>query len=453
MWAFLPAVVTFFWFIVALGILIFIHEMGHFLVAKFYKVRVEKFSLGFGPKIWGFTHGETEYVISWIPFGGYVKMLGEGLDEEEESPVEVKDDPNSFAAKPVGQRMQIVLAGPIMNLVLALMIMPVVFMLGIERPQYLHEKPVIGWTLDNSPARNVGLIPGDRIAAIDGQEMNTWEKVQQTVISQPGHGAVLRVESAKGVREVAVVFEQGDNGGGYLGALPPTPAVLGGLAPGYPAEKHGLKVGDKIVSIDGNSIDSWFQMAEVIHGQPEVDLKIEILRGEEVLTYDITTVKDAASGVGLIGISEQIAEMYTERYGFFESISKGTQRNVELFVLTFDVILKLVTGQISPKTLGGPIMIAQVAGSAARSGLADFLQLLAFISMQLGVLNLLPIPVLDGGHFFFQVIEVIRRKPVSLQIRMIAQQFGFVVLLGLMVLVTYQDIMRTWGGFFQKFFG
>ncbi len=443
---------TIVYFIIVLGILIFVHEFGHFIVAKKTGVRVEKFSFGFGPKLIGKKIGETEYLISALPFGGYVKMTGENPEDEEEEKeegeekekIDLENDPHSFMARSPYTKIGIVLAGPVMNLLLALVIMPLVFMIGIQLPAYL-EKPVKVSLIDEgSPAAIAGIKQGDLITSIDNKTITDWEDLRMFVLQNPNTSAVISLERKGLSQDVLVrIGTLPRTGVGYLGITPPLDPVVGSVMPGTPAQDAGLKKGDRIVAIDGKPLGHWLTMSEIIKNSPGEKLSIDIERDGMVIAVQIVPKLDEQHQVGLIGITA-LEETITARFDFWLSIKEGVKKNFHLYALTFEVLYKLISGQLSVKALGGPVMIAQVTGEAARTGLSSLLQLLAFISIQLGILNLLPIPVLDGGHIVFYLIEIIIRRPLDLRKRRIAQQLGLVFLVALMVLVTCNDIERTW---------
>lgn len=426
-------------FIIVLGILVTVHELGHFLVAKALGIGVEKFSIGFPPRMFGFTRGETEYCISWIPLGGYVKLKGEGPDEVVEDP----DDPTLFSTRPPYQRAGVILAGPVMNLVLAFIIMPLVFMVGLAVPSYLDDPPVAGWIEPGSPADKVGIIPGDLILNVDGEGTATWEQFFEKVSQTGGSNFEIQVQGSVGAR--SVTLDPAGAEGGRIGIQPRLEPTIGVLTPGYPAQKAGVEKGDRILSLGQIPVSHWSEMARIIHASAGKTLTIKILRGEEELSLSVTPVLDEKTGRGLMGISP-MSDTVTRRFGPAEAVAKGFERNVELLGMTFSFIWDLVTGQSSIKNLGGPIMIFQVTGEAARAGLAQFLAFMAFLSLQLGVLNLFPIPVLDGGHLVFLAAEGVLRRPLELRTREMAQRVGFFLLILLIVVISYNDILRILGG-------
>ena len=428
--------VTFGVFIIVLGILVFIHEFGHFVFAKRAGVRVETFSLGFGPRLFGWKRGETDYRISAVPLGGYVKMTGEDPKEEDAG----RED--SFAKKSVAARMKIVLAGPLMNLILPFFLMPLVYIVGIEQPAYLDEPAVVGWVEQDTPAATAGFRPGDRIVRIQEEEISTWEKAKILFASNPNQ--VLQVEYMREGKPMHTEITPDSSGyaGGYTGLDHERPALIGGVSPGMPAEKAGLEAGDRIVAIDGAPIHYWGQMAAIIRAHPDDPLQIAIDRNGEASSLTVTPILDTETESGLLGIAYQ-EETVFKRYGLWKSVQNGVRNVGQAFVLTFYVLGKLFTGGLSIKTLGGPILIAKMTGDAARVGLSSLISFVAFLSLQLGILNLLPIPVLDGGHVLFLTLEAVLRRPVNIKIREGAQQVGFIMLLVFILIISYNDIRRV----------
>jgi len=345
------------WAVLVLGVLIFVHELGHFLVAKRAGVSVLKFSLGFGPKIAGFTRGGTEYLLSAIPLGGYVKMLGEDPKEE------VADLERSFSAKPIGWRSLIILAGPGSNFLLAIAIFWVVFMVGVPT---LTTK--VGEVMEGFPAREAGLLRGDRIVAIEGQPIEKWEELAKQIHQSPGRPVRLTVE-----RE---------------------------------GQRFDLAVAPKAT-------------------------KQKNLFGEE-------------QEIGLLGIAPA-EEFLTERTNPITAFGRAVYKTYDLSVLILVTFGKLLQGVVPAKTIGGPLLVAQMAGEQARLGVLNLLFFTALLSINLAILNLLPIPILDGGHLFFALIEAARGKPVSLKKREMAQQVGLVLLVALMIFAFYNDIFRLLG--------
>ncbi len=343
--------------IFVLGILIFVHELGHFLVAKRVGIRVEKFSLGFPPKLIGFRVGETEYCISVIPLGGYVKMAGENPDESE-----ITGAPYEFMSKSPAKRAMVIVAGPLMNYVAAFLIYFILFLVQGDLMTY-HDKVVIGQVAENSPAEAAGIQADDQILSIDGVPVTTFEELSKTISPRISENVTL-----------------------------------------------------------------------------------EIKRGSETHTVTMTTARDSVmemSGswkeVGRIGVGQKF---WWEPVGVFASMQRGAERTWEMTSVIFSFLYKLISGQVSPKMIGGPLFIAEVSGKAARIGVSALFEFIAMLSVNLAILNILPIPVLDGGHLVFLGIEVFRRKPLSLKQRALVQQVGLAFLLILMVFITYNDIAR-----------
>ena len=422
-------------FIVVLGLLVFVHEFGHFIVAKRAGVRVEIFSFGFGPRLLGVKRGDTEYRISALPLGGYVKMTGEDPQDAE------AQSEYSFTMKPVSARMRIVVAGPVMNLLLPLFLMPIVYLLGIQQPAYLDEPPAVGWVEEESTAEKAGFHVGDTILSIQGDPTPTWEKVKILFASNPNKALSVEILRADTHLQLTITPESKEALGGYTGLLQKMAPLIDSVEPNLPAAKAGLQRGDKIISIQGAAIHHWVQMAKIIRAHPGEPLEFTILRGGESFTQIMEPKKEEESGTGILGITH-LEETTFKRYGLLQSIRSGLSDFVQSIQLTFYVIGKLFTGNISVKTLGGPILIAKMTGDAARVGLSSLISFVAFLSLQLGILNLFPIPVLDGGHIFFFCLEGLLRRPLNVKIREVAQQVGFIVLLIFILVISYNDVMR-----------
>lgn len=423
-------------FIIVLGLLVLIHELGHFLVAKKLGVKVEKFSIGFGPKLVGFKRGETEYLISVFPLGGYVKMMGEEPSEETEI------DPRGYSAQPVLHRMAIIIAGPCMNLALTFLLLPIVFMMGVNVPAFLDDEARVGWVMKDSPAMEEGVLPGDIIRDIDGKTVETWEDATIIFVSNPGIKLSMSIERNGTLINKNIVPKTSDSdGGGLSGIIPPRVPVFGGIKVGFPADKAGLKKGDIVTAINEKAVTHWVEMSNFIRESGGEKISLTVKRGDENISVELTPALDEASKKYVIGVGYGETTKL-KKFGFSESIREGVNKGLDLTYLTFDVLKKLVTGQLSIATLGGPIMIAQATGAAASAGFAEVIFLMAFISLQLGIMNLLPIPVLDGGHVFFLLSELALRKPLSIKTREMAQQIGFVLLILLMVIVSFNDIKR-----------
>ena len=431
--------------ILMLGVLVFVHELGHFLVAKLCGVKVLKFSLGFGPKLASRRHGETEYQVCAIPLGGYVQMLGEGGGEQGESgALSEAEKQRSFAEKPVSRRLAIVSAGPLMNLLLPLLILPIAFLVGVQLPTYLEEPPCVGYVVPESDAAAAGFKAGDCVRTLNGVEVASWNATNKNFISQAGDALVFQVE--RNGKEVQLTLPADNNsleGLQALGLLPAQSARIGALAPDMPAAQSGLQAGDLILQIGNQPIISWYDLRGAIQESGPQSVTLLIERDGERLNVELTPQKRQEEGDYLLGIAPQ-QTTETVRFGLVEAVREGASRTWELIDLTLVFIQKLFTGGVSAKNIGGPITVVQIAGQAAQTDLAAILSVLAFISIQLGILNLLPIPILDGGHILFYSIELITRRPLSLRVREAAQQVGMAMLLMLMLLAFYNDILRLW---------
>ncbi len=437
--------------VIVLGVLIFVHELGHFLVAKRSGVGVLKFSLGFGPKLVGVKRGETEYLLSAIPLGGYVKMIGEDPGDES---AEAADPQRSFAKKPVGTRSLIILAGPLSNLLMPILIFWGIFTF-VGQPFFL---PIIGSPEAGSVAASAGLVAGDRIQSVNGEPIQRWEQLESALRDSRGQALKLVVERNGQKQEVSLepravkgrdLFGQ-DVENWDLGLHPLVSSKIGQVIPGQPAQAAGLKAGDRVVAISGQSVTEWDQMAKAIHASPGRPIQLTIDRQGQQLMIEVTPKPSKQAGptgeteVGLIGIGPAPESEY-RRLDPVTAFGAGIRKTADLSALVVTGFVKLIQAKISPKTIGGPILIAQMAGEVAQRGLVDLLSFTALLSINLAILNLLPIPILDGGHLLFSAIEWLRGQPVSLRKREIAQQVGMVLLAALMVFAFYNDIFRWLG--------
>ncbi len=436
---------TILYFIIALSILIIAHEWGHFIVARLFGIRVEKFSIGFGPKIWGIKRGDTEYKVSLLPFGGFVKMSGDEVAECD------KTDPAAFYNKSVGARACVVAAGPVMNIILCLILMPIVFMLGKSEPTFLQEKPIVAAVRADSPALKADFREGDLIVEVSGQPVETWKEAINDVLIAMNQDLIVTIDrNGQRIDKEVHVEEVPDGQGGYLGVEPiffiGNEAVIDMVHGDSPAERAGLQVGDTIISMEGEPVGDWTDMVAKIRKSEGELIRLRVLRGGETIEIELMPEYNEEVKRYLMGVSKDPSKrdipMTTIRYGFFESITEGFKEVGRLASVTFKVVGKLVTLQLSYKALGGPIKIAQATAAAARSGLASFIYFLSFLSLQLGILNLFPIPVLDGGHLVFFGIEAIRRKPLSERIQGIAQHVGLALILLLLAFVSINDLMN-----------
>jgi regulator of sigma E protease len=425
---------TFVYFLIVIGILVFVHEFGHFVMAKRAGVRVEKFSLGMGPRLFGFKKGDTEYIVSALPLGGYVKMAGENPDEEPTG------DAGEFQSKTVWQRMKIAATGPLTNILLAFIVMPVVFMVGTQ----IEGPAKVGFVEKNSPAETAGFQAGDVIVRIDGRKIHDWSRALSLIAVNPD--TVVRVTVDRHGEERTLVLRPSvatELKIGYSGLVPDMPVEVGNVLPGDPAEKAGIRAGDKIISADGKTVYQRIQFSDIIQAKKGAPLDVVIERKGERLVKQMGAVEK--NGRYLVGILWKQPE--ERRLGFVDAVELGFEKTIENIDLTIITLKQLLSFSLSVKTLGGPVMIAQMSGQAAAMGLSAFLYLLAVISISLGILNLLPIPVLDGGLILFLVIEAVRKKPLQRRTMEIAQSIGASVLITLIAVVSYNDVMRM---FFNK---
>jgi len=432
--------------IVLLGILVFVHELGHFCVAKFCGVKVLKFSLGFGPRLVSRQWGETEYMVCAIPLGGYVQMLGEGGGEQgEEADIPPDEVHRSFAKQSLPRRMAIVAAGPIMNLALPFMVLPLAYLVGINLPAYLEEPPCVGYVMPDSVAEQAGFVRGDCITQISGQEVATWTDTGPALVNSAGAPIDFSFERSGTLRSLTVDAENGAlEGLQSIGLLPEQAAVIGALAPGMPAADAGLEEGDRILSVGERRIASWYELKDTIQDVGGRPVAIVVERNQETLTFKLVPQKVDDNDDYLIGIAPNQDTVF-KRFSIGESIRAGAERSMDLIQLTLVFIQKLFAGHVSTSNIGGPITVVQIAGQAAQTDFSSILSVLAFLSIQLGILNLLPIPILDGGHLFFYTFEMVFRRPLSLRAREWAQQLGLILLIMLMVLAFYNDIVRMIG--------
>lgn len=445
-------------FLTALGILVAVHEWGHYIVAKISGVWVEKFSLGFGPKIIGFHKNGTDYRIAPIPLGGYVKLYGQDPWEEAEGDAakaeQIAKDPRAFHSKPMSRKLATVLAGPMMNLVLCLLIMPVVFMVGRLQPKILDEPPVVIGVNQDSPAMAGGLKKGDRILSFDGVATPTWQELLLQIALHPDETVTVVYERDGQKSDVTLAETQDKTKSqvtGWIGVEPfdfyANEPLIDTVSAGSPAQTAGFKPGDRIAAVDGTSVEYWTDLTEAVRKSEGRVLSVTVLRDGAETALSVTPSYNADSKSWLIGVTKRmnLDDFTKKRHGLIESVKLGVQENLKLLNLTLDVVRRLFTGDLSYKALGGPLQIAKATSSAAESGFGEFLYLLSFLSLQLGVLNLLPVPVLDGGHVVFMLIEAARRKPISPRVRQVSTQVGLAMLLGLMLLVTFNDINSVFG--------
>lgn len=444
-------------FLIVLGPLIFVHELGHFVVAKAVGIQVLRFSLGFGRPLIQWVRGGTEYWISWIPLGGYVKMAG--LDDEgpqgelEGGKSAIPIDPTRvFESKPLWARIAVILAGVTMNLVFAVIVYAGLFMTAGE-PR-LAITPLDSVTATDLPPGTESLRTirrGELITHINGDAVRTWDEVQDRFLEARDS---LRLTIADRVAPIVLRFAPGDKSAREralraMRAL--TPARIGLLAVGQPASRANLRLGDLIIRAGGDTIRDWESMVRKVRASTGTPLELDVLRGDSLFQVTVTpepqTQKDSAGRevtIGMIGASpDPRGPIARVRVGFGAAVVDAVKETGFQAAATIVMVKRLVTGQVSASEVGGPILIAQVSGQMLRLGIPWLVGFIAFVSISLAVLNLLPIPVLDGGHLMFLVAEGIRRKPLSVQLRLRLTQVGMLLVLALMILAISNDVIRN----------
>ncbi|MDR2367071.1 MAG: RIP metalloprotease RseP [Deltaproteobacteria bacterium] len=445
-------------FIVLLLILIFVHELGHFLAAKLLGVRVEKFSLGFPPRIYSRKIGETVYQLCWLPLGGYVKLLG----EEPGSRIPEEDKKVSFSHKPAWVRISICFAGPLFNLIFAVFAL----WLLLAAMGFQHLPPVVGQLTPDGPASSAGLRPGDVVLSLDGKAIKYFDEITDHPETTGGKPMAMVVERSGQTLAITLTPElkEGKDLLGTskpywsLGLKPRSQARISQTMDGRPAQLAGLESGDLVTAIDGQPIEDWSQLVEAIQGPeekratetgvPVKPLLFEVLRDGEKLAFNVTPKLEASQNIEgktlftpMIGVNNK-PDVLIERVGVIRSFGYALEESWNVVKLTYMTLAKLIQAKISPKVMGGPILIAEAAGSKIKDGLADFVALMAMISINLAIINLVPLPILDGGQILFFLIEAVRRKPLSLRFKEVSQIVGICALLALMVMVFYNDISR-----------
>ena len=440
--------------LVTLGILVAIHEFGHFWVARRCGVRVLRFSIGFGKPLWRRRGADgTEYVVAAVPLGGYVKML-----DEREAPVAEADLPYAFNRKPVSSRIAIVAAGPLANFGLAIAAFWLLFMLGVP-----GLAPVVGEVRPGSVAEAAGLERGQEIVAVDGHATPTRQAVLMQLLERLGETG--EIAFATRYADSDIVYESRAplnawlrgaeepdllDGLGLAFLLPAVPPVVETVVEGGAAELAGMRSGDRVVMVEGQPIDDWEQWVQVVQASPELRLNVDVERDGAIVSLTVepqAVAIDDGQIIGRVGVSAQVpdwpAEMIREdQYGPLAAVMPALVKTWSMTRFTLDSVAKMLKGLISPKNLSGPITIAKVATDSARSGVETWIGFLALLSISLGVLNLLPIPVLDGGHLVYYVIELLKGSPVSERAQMLGYQAGLFMLIGVMMLAFYNDIMR-----------
>ena len=423
-------------FVFVLGVLVFVHELGHFLAAKRVGIKVLKFQLGFNPTILSFKYGDTEYGIGALPLGGYVKMAGEA---SEDAPT---GDPSEFLSKTRWQRFQVLVMGPVMNLLLAFFLAAVVLYQGAEVESYNDQPVVVGVVKPDSPAARADIRTGDRIVTIAGHDVDNWEQFFVTISTRANRPVEIGlqrngVSSTKTVTPVAEDksrFEIGD-----IGVLPKVHPHLAAVTEGEPGANAGLKAGDVIVGANNEPITFDAEFRQVIRKNANTPLTLSILRDGAPMNISVTPRMNGK--VGYLGVSP-VDDTKTIKPTLVGAFQLSAQKNVAMAGMIGQTVWGLLTRQLSPKQLMGPIAIAQVSGETAQLGWLPLAGLMVSLSLNLGLLNLMPIPMLDGGHIFIMALEGIARRDFSVRVKEKMLLAGFVVLMMLMVTVIYNDLAR-----------
>ncbi len=444
---------TIFATLVTLGILVTVHEWGHFFVARRCGVKVLRFSIGFGKPLlsWRDKHN-TEFVVAAIPLGGYVKML-----DEREGDVPAHERAQAFNQKTVWQRIAIVAAGPAVNLIFAVLAYWLMFVVGVSTVA-----PQIGSVVSGSLAEQAGVSADQEVIAVDGYPTRSWEEVNLRLASRVGESGplVLRLQPSDSTlpEEKTVQLEnwsvdlENESPVRALGLepwQPEIPAVIGTLMPGERAEQSGLKVGDHVLAVDGAPVLDWYDLVGHVQSSPGLPVQVLIARGDERVTLELTPAIKEVEGqrFGYIGAGVQPVGWPEEQRRILQenplsAVGHAVAKTWQMMTLTLDAIWKMIEGAISVKNLSGPITIAKVAGASAASGFESFISFLAYLSVSLGILNLLPIPVLDGGHLLYYLVELVTGRPVSERVQMLGLRLGMVIVISLMGIALLNDFMR-----------
>ena len=444
-------------FIVAISLLVAVHEFGHFWVARKLGIRVLRFSIGFGKPLWRRRFGadRTEFVIAALPLGGYVKML-----DEREAPVAPDEVSRSFNRQPLWVRSAVILAGPLFNFLFAIAAYWLMFVSGVP-----GLRPVVGEITPQSVAEQAGFQQNDEFLSIAGKATPTWDAATLELLDAAlsGEHIEIIVRNLDSTQRMLIIdfadVPDALDKGGLLGNLglsvwrPRLPPVIDRLVENAPAELAGLQPGDRIVSVDTQAIETWSEWVDYVRAHPEQSLQLGVLRGTDLLEVALVpkAVKQDGETIGQIGAYVRQPEGVQDstrtevRYGIVESAGKSVQKTWEMTALTLRTLWGMLSGRASVENISGPISIAQYAGYSARIGLASFLKFLAIVSISLGVLNLLPVPVLDGGHLLYNTIEWVQGKPLSDTAQQVGQQLGILLLLALMTIAFYNDLSRLFG--------
>jgi regulator of sigma E protease len=419
---------------IGLGIMVLVHEWGHFVIARLFGVRVEVFSIGFGPRLFGVKRGPTDYRLSALPLGGYVRMAGDNPAEER------RGDADEFLSKPRWQRVLIALAGPTTNFLLAIVLTAGLFVRGGEQPSYADKPVVVAGVVKDSPAQKAGIQPGDHIVSFAGVKDPTWDRMALELgLSSPGRSVPITIERGDQLitTRVSIDLQQ-------FGVYPEEPVMIGSVSSGSPAERAGLKEGDVIVRADGQSLVAPAQLSEIVRQNGDQAMALEILRNGQTEKLDVhPSFRDPGDGVPRwqIGITFRPVTSPTH-YSVGQALSKATGRDIVLTNKLIYLVGQLLSRKVSMKQLEGPLGIVQETSRAAKQGIGDVINLMALISLNLAILNLLPIPILDGGHILMLSIEGLLRHDLSLKIKERFVTVGMVFLLLVFLIVMYNDVLR-----------
>ena len=427
-------------FIFVLGVMILIHELGHFLAARYFNVKVDAFSFGFGPRLFGFKRGDTDYKVCLLPLGGFVKMAGE-------NPGEPPTDARDFMAKPRWQRMIIAVMGPVFNFALAIVLLIGLFMVHYEKYAFLDEPARVAFVAKDSGAERAGILPGDVVQAIDGNPTPTWESVKLVEITAVHLTIQVTIDRAGRQMTVPVEVAADEvNGVGEAGWSIPSRVVLGDTLAGLPAEKAGILPGDILASINGEKIVSPKQVQDRVRSIAGRPAQLEVLRDGQTKVFEITPVfheSEENGGAWLIGVQmSSDFDVIRTHLSFGDATQKSLQQFKAHATLIFSFLQGLIEGRMSAKSIEGPLGIARHAGRAAQAGWPQLIMFMALISVNLGVLNLLPIPILDGGVITMLLLESFIRRDISIAVKERIVQVGFVFLMLLIVFVMYNDILK-----------
>lgn len=423
--------------IVVLGVLVFLHEGGHFLAARAVRARVSVFSLGFGKRLFGFVRGDTDYRVSLIPLGGYVRIHGLGPDESDVVGAGAAPDP----LLPRPHRAAILLAGPVANLVSAVLFLALAFVIGVQVPAWQDQKPEIAWIDPSSPAAQAGLQAGDLVVEVDGRPVSTWRELELSTWTSPGRSLTMRFLRNGEEQSVALTprpITRYDLG--YSGIAPPLPAEIPSFTPASAGEQAGLRVGDRFVSVDGEPVRHFYDLMKLVGASPGREITLGVERDGQRL--EIKATPRDMDGQGKLGIPPPNPTVI-RRLGPAAAVAEAVRESVRITRETFVVLGRMLSGRASVKQMSGPIDIARFSGEAARTGAVPFIWLLGVISLQLAIFNLLPIPVLDGGHLAITAFETGIRRDLSLRTKERILNVGFWLIVGLMVVVLYNDVAKN----------